>query len=233
MATTAARAVATTTTTTARAAAPTTAGVAVRSAKEELPVYGPETPAWLRPGGVPTISAESGWEDGVVALALGMRTPVDPNSEIKGTLYGIQGVAPSYLEGRRPWEDVAGTSGAREEDRARTSGSVEEDGRFPSLVDLFLRHRRSLEVVQELIRGIKEHTKEEIEHWGPRNIRLRCSMSLEELNIVMNYRQEAEKWEQLEELRLWMKHVLGLMSDIVNNGLGQDFFVRTPQLSLF
>jgi len=31
---------------------------------------------------------------------------------------------------------------------------------------------------------------------------------------------EAEKWEHLEELYLWMKLVLGLMSDIVNNGLG-------------
>ena len=93
----------------------------------ELPVYGPETPAWLRPRGIPTISAESGREDGVVALALGMRTPVDPNLEIKGTLYGTKGIAPGYLEGRRPWEDVAGTSGTSGEDEARTSGGGEAD----------------------------------------------------------------------------------------------------------
>ena len=41
----------------------------------------------------------------------------------------------------------------------------------------------------------------------------------------MDDRKEAEKWEHLEELRLWMKHVVGLMSDIVNNGLGRAFFV--------
>jgi hypothetical protein len=42
---------------------------------------------------------------------------------------------------------------------------------------------------------------------------------------MMDDRKEAEKWEHLEELRLWMEHVVGLMSDIVNNGLGQAFFI--------
>jgi len=41
----------------------------------------------------------------------------------------------------------------------------------------------------------------------------------------MDDRKEAEKWEHLEELRLWMKHVVGLMSDIVNNEHGQAYFV--------
>ena len=44
---------------------------------------------------------------------------------------------------------------------------------------------------------------------------------------MMDDRKEAKKWEHLEELRLWMKHVMGLMSDIVNNGLGRSFFVST------
>jgi len=44
---------------------------------------------------------------------------------------------------------------------------------------------------------------------------------------MMDDGKEAEKWEHLEELRLWMKHVVGLMSDIINNGLGQAFFIRT------
>jgi len=26
-----------------------------------------------------------------------MRTPVDPQSEIKGTIYGIEGIAPGFL----------------------------------------------------------------------------------------------------------------------------------------
>jgi len=37
--------------------------------------------------------------------------------------------------------------------------------------------------------------------------------------------KEAEKWEHLEELRLWMKHVVGLLSDVVNNGLRPAYFV--------
>jgi len=46
------------------------------------------------------------------------------------------------------------SSGAGEEDVAGTLGSTFEEVRqFSSLVDLFLRHRGSLEVVQELIRG--------------------------------------------------------------------------------
>jgi beta-lactamase class D len=49
---------------------------------------------------------------------------------------------------------------------------------------------------------------------------------------MMDDQKEAEKWEHLKDLRLWMKHVVGLMSDIVNNGLGQAFFVRIPILLL-
>ena len=43
---------------------------------------------------------------------------------------------------------------------------------------------------------------------------------------MMDDSMEAETWEHIEELCLWMKLVLGLMSNIVNNGLGQAFFVR-------
>ena len=179
----------------------------------DLPVYGPATPPWLRPGGPASIPAKPWREDGVVALALAMHTPADPNSGIKGTLYGMEGIAPGYLEGWRPWEDVDGTSGAVGDDEARTSGggkanetgtwvSVDDDGWFPSLIDLFLRHGGSLETVQELIQGIKDHTKEELEHWGLGRIRLRASASPNEPNIMMDYEKEAKKWEHLEELHL-------------------------------
>ena len=59
--------------------------------EEKLPVYAPETPAWIRPRGIPTTPAEPGREDGVVALALGTCAPADPNSEVKGTFYGVEG----------------------------------------------------------------------------------------------------------------------------------------------
>jgi len=102
---------------------------------------------------------------------------------------------------------------------------VDDDGRFPSLVDIFLRHGGSLETIQELIRGVKARTEEEMENWGLGRIHLRASTDPSEANIFMDDRKEAEKWEHLEELWLWMKHVVGLMSDIVNNGLGRAFFV--------
>ena len=52
----------------------------------------------LRPRrGSALIPAESGRADGVVALACMMRTPIDPESEIKGTIYGIDGIAPGFL----------------------------------------------------------------------------------------------------------------------------------------
>jgi len=168
-----------------------------------------------------------------------MRTPADPRSKIKGTIYGIEGIAPGFLEGRRPWEDLstgggdeAGTSSGGEVDEAGTWRSVDDDGQFPSLVDLFLHHGGSLEMVKELIQGVKARTEEELEHWGPDRIRLRDSTSSDEPNIMMDDQKEAEKWEHLKDLRLWMKHVVGLMSDIVNNGLGQAFFVRIPILLL-
>jgi len=87
--------------------------------------------------------------------------------------------------------------------------------------------------VQELIQGVKARTEEEMEHWGLGRIRLRASTSPDEPNIMMDDQKEAKKWEHLEELHLWMKHVVGLMSDIVNNGLGQAFFVSIFGFLLF
>ena len=139
--------------------------------EEGLPVYGPPTRAWLRPGGPASIPVKPGREDGVVALACAMRTLADPQSEIKDTIYGIKGIAPGFLRDRRPWvdlstvgEDEAGTSGGGDADETGTWRSVDDDGQFPSLVDLFLHHGGSLETIQELIRGIKVRTDEEMEN---------------------------------------------------------------------
>ena len=123
-----------------------------------MPVYGPSTPAWLRPGGPASIPAEPGREDGVVAIACAMRTPADPQSEIQGSLYGMDGLAPGFLRDRRPWEepiaeerDEAGTFGGGDANETGTWGSVDDNGQFPSLVDIFLHHGGSLETIQELI----------------------------------------------------------------------------------
>jgi len=108
-----------------------------------------------------------------------MRTPVDRQSEIKGTIYGIDRIAPGFLRERRSWEDRI----PAEEDEARTSGGggagktgtwkmVDDDGRFPSLIDLFLRHGGSLETVEELIRGVKVRADQEMENWCPDRIRI-------------------------------------------------------------
>jgi len=147
-----------------------------------------------------------------------MRTPTDPEFEIKRTIYGMDGIAPGFLRERRAWEDRFPS----EEDEIGTSRSndgtwktVDDDGRFPCLVDLFLRHGGSLETVENLIRGVKA-------------IRRRtggASTDPSEPNIFLDDKKEAEKWEHVEELRLWMKHVVGLLSDIINNGLGPAYFV--------
>jgi len=84
---------------------------------------------------------------------------------------------------------------------------VDDDGRFPSLVDLFLRHGGSLETVEDLIRGVK------------------ASTDPSEPNIFLDDRKEAEKWEHVEVLRLWMKHMVGLLSDVVNNRLRPAYIV--------
>ena len=142
-------------------------------------------------------------------ITCAMRTPADPQSKIKGSLYGIDEIAPGFLRDRRPWEDLsakegddAGTSGGGDAHETRTWGSVDDDGRFPSLINIFLHHGGSLETVQELIRGVKARTKEEMENWGLGRVRLRASTCLEEPNIMMDDRKETEKWEHLDELRL-------------------------------
>ena len=106
-----------------------------------------------------------------MVIACAMRTPANPQSEIKGSLYGIDGIAPGFLRDRWPWEDLgteegdnAGTYGGGDANETGTWGLVDDDGRFPSLIDIFQRHGGSLETVQELIRGIKARTEEEMEN---------------------------------------------------------------------
>ena len=89
--------------------------------EEGLLVYGPSTPAWLRPVAPASIPAEPGRADGVVALACMMRSPVDPQSEIKGPIYGIEGIAPGFLRERRPSED---TNAAREDEAGMSGDGV-------------------------------------------------------------------------------------------------------------
>ena len=43
---------------------------------------------------------------------------------------------------------------------------------------------------------------------------------------------KAVKWEHLEELCLWIKHVVGLMSDIINNGLASETMQSREQVVL-
>ena len=84
----------------------------------------------------------------------------------------MDGIAPGFLQERRSWEDRIPT----EEDKIGTSGggsendtwkTVNDDGRFPSLIDLFLRHGGSLETVEELIHGVKAWADQEMENWCP------------------------------------------------------------------
>ena len=86
-----------------------------------MPVFGPPTPACLRPFSPASIPVESGRADGVVALACMMRTRVDPESEIRRTIYGMDRIAPGFLRERRSWEDRIPV----EEDEAGTSGGGE------------------------------------------------------------------------------------------------------------
>jgi len=161
-----------------------------------------------------------------------MRTPVDPESEIRRTIYGMDENAPGFLQERRVWEDrvpakedEAGTSGGGGSGETGTWKTVDDDRRFPSLVDLFLCHGGSLETVEDLIRSVKARADQEMENWCPDRIRIRASTDPSEPNIFLDDRKEAEKWEHVEELCLWMKHVVGLLSDVVNNGLGPAYFV--------
>jgi hypothetical protein len=60
----------------------------------------------------------------MVALACAMRTPVDPQLEIKGMIYGIEGITPGFLRERRPWED---TNAAAEDEAGKSAGSSTDD----------------------------------------------------------------------------------------------------------
>jgi len=138
-----------------------------------------------------------------------MRTPVDPNFEIKRMIYGMDGIAPGFLRERRAWEDripteedEAGTTGGGGSSETGTWKTVDDDGRFPSLVDLFQRHGGSLETVEDLIHGVKARADQEMENWCPDRIHIRASTDPSVPHIFLDNRKEVEKWEHVEELRL-------------------------------
>jgi len=81
---------------------------------------------------------------------------------------------------------------------------VDDDGRLSCLVDLFLHHRGSLETVENLICGVKARADREMENWWGS-----CRTS--------------------STTGLWIKHVVGLLSDIINNGLRPAYFVSIFQ----
>jgi hypothetical protein len=133
-----------------------------------------------------------------------MRTLVDPQSEIKGTIYDIEGIAPGFLRERRLWEDhilaeedEAGTSGGGGASETGTWKRVDDDGRFPSLIDLFLRHGGPLETIHELVWGVKARAEVEMENWCPDRIHIRASTDPSEPNSSLDDRKEAETWEPL------------------------------------
>jgi len=68
-----------------------------------------------------------------------------------------------------------------------------------------------------------------MENWCPDRILIRASTDPSEPNIFLDDRKEAEKWEHIEELRLWMKHMVELLSNIVNNRLRPAYFVSISQ----
>jgi len=70
-------------------------------------------------------------------------------------------------------------------------------GDSPPLSTYFYVMGGSLETVQELIRGVKARTEEDMENWCPDRIRIRASTDPSEPNIFMDDRKEAEKWEHL------------------------------------
>ena len=105
---------------------------------------------------------ELGRDDGVVALALLACKPIDPESEVRRTLYNIDGVALGYFVSRAPWIDKVGPSEAGK-----------EDPRFPTFVDLMLCHRGSTELVGKLLLSVKERAKEEHPYWGSQKLCLR------------------------------------------------------------
>jgi len=137
----------------------------------------------------------------------------------------MDGIAPGFLRERRSWEDripteedEIGTSGGDGGSETGTWKTVDDDGRFPSLVDLFLRHRRSLETVEELIRGVKARADQEMENCCPDRIRIRASTDPSEPNIFLDDRKEAEKFEHVEELHLWMKNTMGSCPTLLTTG---------------
>ena len=51
--------------------------------------------------------------------------------------------------------------------------------------------------------------------------------------LELDDRNEVENWEHIEELWLWMKHILDLTIDIVSKDLAKAFFVSASILRVF
>jgi hypothetical protein len=135
--------------------------------------------------------------------------------EPRRTTYGPKGVAPGYFVSKAPWADEAGPSEFGEEDQ-----------RFPTLVNLMLRHGGTTEFAENILRSVKERAKEELPYWRTQKFCLLDTVLSEEALLEMDNRAEVEKWENVEELRLWLKHALDLSINIISKDLPKAFFIN-------
>ena len=88
-----------------------------------------------------------------------------------------------------------------------------------------LRNGGSTELAEKLLRSIKERAKEKLPYWGSHKLYLRDLTVPKETLLEMDERAEVEKWEHVEELRLWMKHALDLTVDIVSKDIAKALFI--------
>ena len=134
--------------------------------------------------------------------------PTNMESVPQRTMYGPEGVASGYFVSWEPRADEAGSS-----------GSGEEAQMFPTLVDLLLCHGGTTEFMENILRLVKEHAKEELPDWGTQKLHLLGLALLELMLLEMDDCMEVEKWEHMEELQLWLKHAMALSVDIISKDL--------------
>ena len=80
-------------------------------------------------------------------------------------------------------------------------------------------HGGTTEFMENILRLVKEHAKEELPDWGTQKLHLLGLALLELMLLEMDDCMEVEKWEHMEELQLWLKHAMALSVDIISKDL--------------
>jgi hypothetical protein len=143
---------------------------------------------------------------------------------------------PQQIEGAAlgPCRSAPGGLGLveRQGEACETSSAREGvDPPYHSLAERVAEYGGSPRAIERVRASVESRVRAALPDWGREAILLRDPLDPTGPALKMDDRAELQRWEDLEEYRVWMQHSLNLALRVVTEDLGQVFTVRLASSS--